>query len=105
MLILTAVKNTVNNVKVLHAVTVNLIRTRQRRSYMICGKDGTFLVHPHRDNLCHRVSTIFKMAASATFAEDELGRKWDRCLTDVVLKMGNYVCLHFSLTPCCSRKS
>ena len=28
------------------------------------------------------------MAASATFAEDELGRKWDRCLTDMVLKMG-----------------
>ncbi|KAJ9586684.1 hypothetical protein L9F63_019722 [Diploptera punctata] len=28
------------------------------------------------------------MAASTTFAEDELGRKWDKCLTDVVLKMG-----------------
>ncbi|XP_069683350.1 MICOS complex subunit MIC10-like [Periplaneta americana] len=28
------------------------------------------------------------MAASATFAEDELGRKWDKCLTDAVLKMG-----------------
>ncbi|XP_023727197.1 MICOS complex subunit Mic10-like [Cryptotermes secundus] len=28
------------------------------------------------------------MAVSATFAEDELGRKWDRCLTDVVLKTG-----------------
>ncbi|XP_021921766.1 MICOS complex subunit Mic10-like [Zootermopsis nevadensis] len=28
------------------------------------------------------------MAASAVFAEDELGRKWDRCLTDVVLKTG-----------------
>jgi len=31
------------------------------------------------------------MAASGTFTEDELGRKWDRCLTDVVLKIGNYV--------------
>jgi hypothetical protein len=29
------------------------------------------------------------MAASTAFAEDELGRKWDRCLTDVVLKTGN----------------
>jgi hypothetical protein len=33
------------------------------------------------------------MAASGTFAEDELGRKWDRCLTDVVLKTGNCVYL------------
>lgn len=30
------------------------------------------------------------MAASATFAEDELGRKWDKCLTDAVLKMGKF---------------
>ncbi|PSN43490.1 MICOS complex subunit MIC10 [Blattella germanica] len=28
------------------------------------------------------------MAATSAFAEDELGRKWDKCLTDVVLKMG-----------------
>jgi hypothetical protein len=39
------------------------------------------------------------MAASGTFAEDELGRKWDRCLTDVVLKTGNYV--HFGPVKNC----
>jgi hypothetical protein len=33
------------------------------------------------------------MAPSETFAEDELGRKWDRCLTDLVLKTGN--CVYF----------
>jgi hypothetical protein len=51
------------------------------------------------------VSIICKMVATATFAEDELGRKWDRCLTDTMLKTGNYVCLQFLLTTCCSRKS
>ena len=26
----------------------------------------------------------------ATWAEDEIGRKWDRCFTDAIFKFGNY---------------
>lgn len=28
--------------------------------------------------------------AGATWAEDEIGRKWDRCFTDAIIKLGNY---------------
>lgn len=28
--------------------------------------------------------------AGAVWAEDEIGRKWDRCFTDAILKLGNY---------------
>lgn len=26
----------------------------------------------------------------ATWVEDEIGRKWDRCFTDAIFKFGNY---------------
>lgn len=34
------------------------------------------------------------MAGTTTWTEDEIGRKWDRCFTDALFKLGK-CCLRF----------